>query len=235
MTQSRLAKISIRSFAVMDALDRALAIVNDDLAEGHLSPREHLKTQRWVQDISYMQAQLRSIDATLRPHIESEIGQPLDPDLLATSLFQPSTKNVFSEMRVHYASQEGYGALLTDLELLSELAKELALLGDAAISLVALHYLWSDSLQGVGRLTQRRANLVSNETLAQLCDAWGLYKYRIHFDPPTTSRSEIEHIKGSLVEAVSGAAYVNSDFDGIAAIVALLDRRVSSQSGRTQA
>ncbi|MCK5390388.1 MAG: hypothetical protein KAJ36_07850, partial [Candidatus Thorarchaeota archaeon] len=52
----------------------------------------------------------------------------------------------------------------------------------------------------------------SNEHMANLCDRWGLYKHRIHFDPETPSKGEILHDKGTLVEAIYGIVQMEHGF-----------------------
>jgi len=88
----------------------------------------------------------------------------------------------------------------------------LALLGDAAIDMAILHHIWKPRASDVGYLTERRSGLVSNEHLSKKCDEWRLYENRIHFDPPTPTKSEMEHIKGTLVEAFYGVIYIEMGF-----------------------
>ena len=60
-----------------------------------------------------------------------------------------------------------------------------------------------------------RANIVSNDNMAQLCDKWKLYDMRVHFDPPV-SRSEMNHVKGTLVEGIYGMMYILGGLDRVA-------------------
>jgi hypothetical protein len=48
--------------------------------------------------------------------------------------------------------------------------------------------------------------------MAKLCDAWGLYGFRIHFDPDTPSKSEMNHDKGTLLEAIYGIIYLEKEY-----------------------
>jgi ribonuclease-3 len=68
-------------------------------------------------------------------------------------------------------------------------------------------------------MTQRRAEVVSNEHMARVCDKWGLYKHRIHFDPPTETKAEIEHNKGTLLEAIYGIIYVEHGFEKVKELI----------------
>jgi ribonuclease-3 len=58
--------------------------------------------------------------------------------------------------------------------------------------------------------------------MARVCDNWGLYKHRIHFDPPTETKAEIEHNKGTLLEAIYGIIYVEQGFEKVKELIAKL-------------
>jgi ribonuclease-3 len=177
------------------------------------------KLSRWARDLEKIQHSLERIDRKLRPNLEKEIGLDIkNRELLQVAMFQPSTKNIFLEMEIHYQDSEesplgddGFA----DLVNLSEMARVLALLGDAAISMAVLERLWSPSVSDVGVLTQKRADIVSNEHMAQLCDKWHLYEHRIHFDPGRPSKDEMEHDKGTLLEAVYGIIQLERGFRGV--------------------
>jgi ribonuclease-3 len=141
-----------------------------------------------------------------------------DKELLQVAMFQPSTKNLFLELATQYADDpkdpvgpKGYDALIS----LSDLAEALALIGDAAISMAVVHHLWTPKAADVGTLTQRRAEIVSNEHMASICDKWALYEHRIHFDPGTSSDDEIQHDKGTLLEAIFGIILMEHGFDQV--------------------
>jgi ribonuclease-3 len=110
---------------------------------------------------------------------------------------------------------QGFAELIN----LSEMSKVLALVGDAVISSAVLQHLWEPHLGDAGKITQRKAEIVSNEHMAKLCDKWGLYEYRIHFDPDTTSKSEIDHDKGTLLEAIYGIIYIEHEYKRIVDVV----------------
>ena len=138
-------------------------------------------------------------------------------EFFLTAMFQPSTKNLFLEIAAEY-QREGAPISTYDLEhlvSLSEAAKVIALLGDAAVSMAVLYHIWQPNVVDVGKLTQSKANIVSNENMAGLCDKWGLYKHRIHFDPAVPSKSEIDHDKGTLVEAVYGIIQMEYGFEKV--------------------
>jgi ribonuclease-3 len=147
-------------------------------------------------------------------------------ELLSIAMFQPSTRNLFLELETRFANENERlnPSILADLKSLSDMARVLALVGDAAISMAVLHHLWRPRVTDAGLLTQSRAELVSNEHLAWLCDEWGLYDYRIHFDPPSPTKSEISHTKGTLLEAVYGIVYIEEGLDEVKRLIAHLER-----------
>ncbi|MFW9846913.1 MAG: ribonuclease III domain-containing protein, partial [Candidatus Thorarchaeota archaeon] len=145
------------------------------------------KTHRWISQLEDVANNLTRIRKNLAPKLERALHVSFKSiELLQVALFQPSTKNLFSEIEIQFSSEKK-GILKEDdyrtLVSLSEIAKSLALVGDAAISIAVLHHIWQPKATDVGTLTQRRAEIVSNEHLAKVCDSWELYEQRIHFDP----------------------------------------------------
>ena len=183
------------------------------------------KLARWEKQLTYVQGAIHKIESKLRDALQKKLDTALDAEMLVTALFQPSTKNLFMEMEAHFCRSERPPIdceALSGLSMLPDLARAMALVGDAALSLAILHHLWKEQRLEVGRLTVGRANLVSNEHLAHICDDWKLYENRIHFDPPTDSKSEIDHIKGTLVEAVYGAIYISHGLPEVQRLAARL-------------
>jgi ribonuclease-3 len=184
------------------------------------------KMKKWMKQLDYISERIQDIEKNLTPKIEGTLGVSFhEKELFTISLFQPSTKNVFLELQSHYCKGKDDRIdcnAIVELISLSEVAQMLALLGDAAIDMAVLHLVWKPKASDVGTLTQDRAEVVSNEHLSQKCDEWGLYESRIHFDPPTPSKLEMEHDKGTLVEAVYGVLYVEFGFDQVRALVSHL-------------
>ncbi len=170
------------------------------------------KAERWLEQLLDILKALSRIREGLAPALEVELGVSLrDNELLEVAMFQPSTKNLFIELETHYQNSEdspldknGF----TDLVSLSDVGQAIALIGDAAISMAVLHHLWKPSAADAGTLTQNRANIVNNQHLAKICDNWHIYEHRIHFDPGMPNQSEMEHDKGTLLEAVYGIIYM---------------------------
>ena len=107
---------------------------------------------------------------------------------------------------------------------MDEAAKVLALIGDAAIDLALIENLWEPNISNVGELTEKRSKFASNENLARICDKWDIYDFRIHFDPnkPEIKEETINHVKGTIIEALFGVMYIESGLKQIIpSIVAL--------------
>ncbi|MHA1934430.1 MAG: ribonuclease III domain-containing protein [Candidatus Thorarchaeota archaeon] len=177
------------------------------------------KLDHWLTQLKYIMDSLTRIESSLESHLSGVFNVDLNRnELLFVIMFQPSTKNLFLEIEAHYRGKMGAVLDADDLNLLialSEMAQVLALVGDASIDMAVLHHLWQPRVADVGLLTQERAKFVSNEHLAQKCDEWSLYEHRIHFDPPSVSKTEMEHDKGTLVEGVFGIIYVEYGFDKV--------------------
>ncbi|MGY5874945.1 MAG: ribonuclease III domain-containing protein [Candidatus Thorarchaeota archaeon] len=181
------------------------------------------KLRRWREDLDYIARLIMRIQGSLTPSLEAILDTRFsENEMLVVSMFQPSTKNIFSELETHYLV--GSNSPLTKDEFrnlidLSEVGQAIALVGDAAISLAVLHHLWKIKDVDVGNLTQERADLVSNENMARVCDEWKLYDHRIHFDPQTTTKSEMEHDKGTLLEAVFGVVYIEHGLEKVKELI----------------
>ncbi len=173
------------------------------------------KVERWQEQFQEIDEGIQYIKKKLKPKLEKELGLKIRiEEILIAAMFQPSTKNLFLELDVHYRGKknpfddDGFEALIS----LSESAKRFALLGDAAISMAVIYHLWQTVEEDVGELTQDKSNIVSNSHMAALCDRWRLYDHRIHFDPEIPSKGEIIHDKGTLVEAVYGIVQMEHGF-----------------------
>jgi ribonuclease-3 len=181
------------------------------------------KLDRWLHDIESMQEGLKRVREKLLPELEKILGVRFEnTELFQVAMFQPSTKNIFLELETQYRrsknaplGSDGFAEMIN----LSEMGKVLALVGDAVISSAVLQHLWEPHLADAGKITQRKAEIVSNEHMANLCDKWGLYEYRIHFDPETQSKSEIFHDKGTLLEAIYGIVYIEHEYKMIVRLV----------------
>jgi dsRNA-specific ribonuclease len=174
------------------------------------------KLDRWLVDLGSIQERLKRIKSDLVPDLERIFELDFkNEELFQVTMFQPSTKNIFMELETQYRRSEndplgsdGFAQMIN----LGEMAKVLALVGDAVISSAVLQHLWKPHLGDAGKITQRKAEIVSNSHMAKLCDKWNLYEYRIHFDPDPPSKVEMDHDKGTLVEAVYGIIYLEFEY-----------------------
>ena len=176
------------------------------------------KVERWEEQIREINERIQYINASIIPRLENKLGFNLqNKEAFLAAMFQPSTKNLFLELEVQYQRKkgpfddDGFYELIS----LSETAKNFALLGDAAISMAVIYHLWNTDAENVGELTQDKSTIVSNEHMAEICDEWGLYDNRIHFDPETPSKGEILHDKGTLVEAIFGIIQMEQGFEHV--------------------
>ena len=191
------------------------------------------KLRRWREQLESILASVARIREVLAPKLASLLGVSIQgSELLTTAMFEPSTRNLFLELETQFSHEGGPLSrdAFIDLESLSDMARVLALVGDAAISMTVLHHLWRPRVADAGLLTQSRAELVSNEHLAWLCDQWGLYDYRIHFDPPSPTKSEISHTKGTLLEAIYGIVYIEHGLDEVKRLISHLEEHPHTTS-----
>ena len=134
---------------------------------------------------------------------------------LGSSLLQLSMKILFSEIHTNF--RDGRCALsptaLAEMARLPEAAETLAWIGDAALKIGVLPQIWSPRLADAGLLSERRKAYESNVNMARLCDRWGLYEHRVHFDPPV-EKGDCDHVKGTLVEAVLGIVFLQCGLKG---------------------
>jgi dsRNA-specific ribonuclease len=201
----------------LDILLKAIEQTGNEIQTNKL--RLHVKIDRWREQLTEVQAGLEYISRNLIPKLEKILNVKLkNMELVQVAMFQPSTKNIFLELETHYKN-EGKNPLgnhgFADLVALSEIAQVIALLGDAVIDMGVLYQLWRPDPSDVGHITQEKSEIVSNVHMANLCDRWGLYEHRIHFDPEVPSRAEIEHDKGTLIEAIFGIIQMEYGFNKV--------------------
>jgi len=202
--------------ALRDGLSRKVTA----LPEG----RERALTARWLESVEELVRLIGSIRVVVRPAVERDIGFQIEnEEMFFIAFFQPSTKNLFMEIATHFG--EGGCALspeaLAEMAHLPEAAEALAWIGDAALKIGVLPEIWSPRLAEAGLLSERRKAYESNANMARLCDRWGLYEHRIHFDPPV-EKGDCDHVKGTLVEAVLGIVFLQCGLKGIARAARLL-------------
>lgn len=187
-----------------------------------------LKFEHWIAKIEEIENSIGGIHEIIQPRIEYDLGYKLDTgELLILALFQPSTKNLFAEIEIHFRDMGGCdltSAELKEMAGISEAAATLAWIGDAALKIGVLPTIWTTEITEAGTLTKRRQQYEKNANLARRCDIWDLYRHRIHFDPDIEKeKSNVEHIKGTLTEAILGIIFLKGGLKAVAGAVHLLE------------
>ncbi|MFA4934623.1 MAG: ribonuclease III domain-containing protein [Candidatus Methanoperedens sp.] len=208
-------------FDDLPIIERELENRLNQLPENNL--RETRITKNWIDHIRKINHKIQYIKKYKIIELEKNIGYSFtEPNLVVLSFIQPSIKNIFQE--INKSSNINFRINFEPYLKMDEAARVLALIGDAAISLALVQILWQPNISNVGELTKKRAEFASNENLARICDKWDLYDHRIHFDPNKydTKEKTINHVKGTIVEALFGVIYIENGLGQvISSIVAL--------------
>lgn len=186
--------------------------------------KERKRITNWINKIKKIDHGIQNIRKYKLGELEKNINYNFaEPDLVILSFIQPSVKNLFTELNIYF-SKVGFDFNFEPYLNMDEAAKVLALIGDAAIDLALIENLWEPNISNVGELTEKRSKFASNENLARICDKWDIYDFRIHFDPnkPEIKEETINHVKGTIIEALFGVMYIESGLKQIIpSIVAL--------------
>ncbi|MFW9958740.1 MAG: ribonuclease III domain-containing protein [Candidatus Odinarchaeota archaeon] len=210
-------KLSLKPIHIEKKLEVLLKAIDQTGKETQANKtRLHAKIDRWREQLKEVQIRLEYIRRQLIPKLEKILGIRIkNIEIVQIAMFQPSTKNLFLELDTHYKNERNNPLEdheFADLIALSEIAQVIALLGDSVIDMGVLYQLWQPDPSDVGHITQEKSEIVSNVHMANLCDRWGLYEHRIHFDPDVPGKAEIEHDKGTLVEAIFGIIQMEHGF-----------------------
>lgn len=179
--------------------------------------RERNKILKWMSQIEEIDYKIEQFKEIKLKELEKNINHKFsEPYLAVLALFHQSTKNLFAELKIFFSTKD----LEIDFEPyinLSGAAKELAYIGDASIDLALAHIHWPSNISNVGELTNKRMESASNENLARICDKWGLYDFRIHFDPSQSEINEktVNEVKGTIIEALYGIIYIEKGLNQI--------------------
>lgn len=204
------------------AIVRELEHRIDQLPENNT--KEKKRISNWINQINKIDHSIQNIVNYKLVELEKNIKYNFaEPDLVVLSFIQPSVKNLFNELIIYFSKLDFKFNFEPYLNM-DEAAKVLALIGDAAIDLALVQILWEPNISNVGELTEKRSSFASNENLARICDKWNLYDFRIHFDPNKSEIKDetINHVKGTIIEALFGVMYIESGLEQIIpSIVAL--------------
>ncbi|KQC04595.1 MAG: hypothetical protein APR53_09845 [Methanoculleus sp. SDB] len=204
-------------------LQQGIARYLSSLPENRMHDRG--KASRWLDMLDDTASAIAAVRSVVIPAIETDLGYPLTrPDLVILAMFQPSTRNLFEEIRVHF--REAGDCTLTTEELeqmagLSDAAATLAWIGDAALKIGVLPEIWSPDIRKAGSLTEERQRYESNANMARLSDRWALYRHSIRFghEEPEADR---DHLKGTLVESILGIIFLEGGLKRVGEAARLL-------------
>jgi hypothetical protein len=211
-------------------IEKKLHILREGLREhrARLPPADlHVaqKMDAWIEKIDEILQTIEGIRTVVQPHVEADLGfSPGSSEQLILCMFQPSTRNLFDEIEIHFRDHGGCALSseeLLQMASLSQAAETLAWIGDAALKIGVLPEIWTPQVAEAGVLTERRKAYESNANQAILCDRWQLYEHRIHFDPPG-HRADVIHVKGTLVESILGMIFLEGGLRRIARAARLL-------------
>ncbi|HII02562.1 TPA: hypothetical protein HA351_13240 [Methanosarcinaceae archaeon] len=204
------------------AIEKELEHQMDLLPEAKINERK--KITNWINQIKEIDEEVQNVKKYKLAEIEKIINYNFaEPDLVVLSLIQPSIKNLFIELNVYY-SKLGLEYNFEPYLSMDEAAKVLALIGDAVIDLALVQILWQPNISNVGDLSIKRSTLASNENLGRICDKLDLFDSRIpsNSNQLCSKMEKINHIKGTIVEALFGVIYLESGFDQVISSTILL-------------
>jgi hypothetical protein len=207
----------------LGALGEGIRATRERVPAGHT--RDRAKMERWSGDLETISRGVAVVRSRVKPRVERDLGYPLGrTEMFVISFFQPSTKNLFSEIGVHFRAAGGCTLTEDDLAALARLpdvAAALAWIGDAALKIGVLPEIWTPDVAEAGQLTERRRRYDSNTNEALLCDRWHLYEHRIHLDTGFPAANPV-HEKGTLVEAIFGVIFLQGGLSAVADAARLL-------------
>lgn len=170
-----------------------------------------------------------TIQQFIKPRIEKSFTVKFkNPNLISIALFTPSTKNTFISLG-NYIENNHLDLFKKDrfdfMANFGDIAQGLATLGDSALKLAVTHILWDEGIIDKGKITRAKERIEQNSNLAKYCDKLHLYEHRIYveskyFDPKPKT---IDHIKGTLVEAVLGIYYLEKGLPSVLDLIKSLE------------
>ncbi len=212
----------------IDDFIRAVISKRDEL------PRDHTVSFRrltgYLDQLTRLKSHIDYIDIKIIPELEKIFRISFKtPELIYLALSRPSIRNIFENLEIEFAEDEKFTisqSTMQDLQSCADAGNMLALIGDAVLDLAVVQVLWDSSLAKVGDMTQKRTEIVSNESLAKFSDTLELHDLRLckYGDPSEQDIKEktLNHEKGSLVEAIIGVIYLESGLEEVERIVPIL-------------
>lgn len=200
-------------------------------AEDELTPVTHSKIMNKLQgfkdELASILETMERIQTQLVPALENRLRLKFPtPELVMLALSRPGLRTIFEQVSAYFGqspktvlSSEEFAELASS----GDAANVLALVGDAVLDLAVVQAFWGSSVSTAGALTTKRAELASNAHLAQVCDQWELYDYRLtrlhEQRTDLLSKKATEHEKATLIEALYGVIYLELGFEAISRVV----------------
>jgi ribonuclease-3 len=201
------------------------------------TPPENLKDLRKIQlyldELSHLLEIMDKIQCELIPKLEEIFRVKYKtPELVMLALTRPSIRNIYDDLEKFFnikldnpLKPDEYKQLATS----GYSAEVLALVGDRVIDLAVVQLLWDNTSATVGKITEKKKEIVSNENLSRVCELWKLFNYRLgrlQAPVPEIIREDtIEHEKGTLVEALYGVIYLEFGLQEVFRTLGLLQIR----------
>jgi len=203
-------------------IERNIQLLRDNLKEQRenhqLRKRSLNKFNRWIQDLEKILNKISDVDLKVIPQIEKNLDIDFsDRNLVLIAMFQPSAATIFSEINKQFPDVRALQISQEDMDYLkngAKLAQSLAWAGDTAVKYAVLFDIW-DSGISTEELHNQRKSFEANEHLAQLCNNWKLFDYRIHADPDYRKMKSLNRIKATLIEAIFGVIFIKNDIEGV--------------------
>jgi len=200
----------------------------DGLPEGHT--KKIGKLNGYLSELNFLLEQMEKIKKMIIPKLEDLFHlQFPTPEMIMLALARPSIRNIFEFLDIHFRDDPNRPLSeeeMAELASSGDAAVVLALIGDAVLDLAIIQTLWDSSLSKTGELTTKRKKVVANKNLAIYCDEWGLYSSRLHrlqaVPDEKTKNETIEHVKGTLIESILGAVYLEFGLKDLLRIIPLI-------------
>lgn len=222
-------QIEIETIEIESSVRKILNEISSRTRTSALKPTHQQKFDTWIQQLTDILNQISKIDSMVLPLIKKDLEYPFtNKNLIVTAMVQPSLKNTFDEIKVHFNNEPGFEIFqetLTKLGTSPDTAKSLAWLGDAAIKYAILQIIWKPGIT-IEVLHNKRQELENNENLSKLCDKWNLFNCRIHLDSDVPKQETLPKIKGTLAEAIFGVILIEKKIEGVQEAIHFIDTSI---------
>lgn len=186
--------------------------------------QDRKKFDIWIQYLDIILDQISKSDDIDFPPVLKEISR-LNKNLIVIAMLQPSLKNIFNEIKVHFRREPGFERFHEELTRLGngpKTARSLAWIGDTVIKSAILTKIVRLGISPE-ELHNKRQSLETNKNLSNLSDRWKLFEHRIHLDPEVPKPKSIEKIKGTLVESMFGIIFIEKGSPGVQEAISMID------------